>query len=42
MKMDVVQRRGRKKDFWDLHELLNRYFPWANAGTARKALPLYP
>lgn len=25
MKLDVVQRGGRKKDFWDLHELLN-YF----------------
>jgi len=25
MKMDVVQRGGRKKDFWDLHELLPRY-----------------
>lgn len=25
MKVDVVQRMGRKKDFWDLHELL-RYF----------------
>ncbi|WP_330441487.1 nucleotidyl transferase AbiEii/AbiGii toxin family protein [Flavobacterium sp. C4GT6] len=22
MKMDIVQRGGRKKDFWDLHELL--------------------
>jgi predicted nucleotidyltransferase component of viral defense system len=25
MKMDVVQRGGRKKDFWDLHELLSNY-----------------
>jgi len=25
MKIDVVQRGGRKKDFWDLHELLKRY-----------------
>ncbi|OWK98324.1 hypothetical protein AP75_06910 [Kaistella haifensis DSM 19056] len=25
MKMDVVQRGGRKKDFWDLHELLAQY-----------------
>ncbi len=25
MKMDVVQRGGRKKDFWDLHELLPKY-----------------
>ncbi len=25
MKMDVVQRVGRKKDFWDLHELLPQY-----------------
>lgn len=25
MKVDIVQRTGRKKDFWDLHELLLRY-----------------
>ncbi len=25
MKLDVVQRIGRKKDFWDLHELLSDY-----------------
>lgn len=25
MKMDVIQRGGRKKDFWDLHELLSQY-----------------
>lgn len=25
MKIDVVQRGGRKKDFWDLHELLRKY-----------------
>jgi len=25
MKFDVVQRGGRKKDFWDLHELLESY-----------------
>lgn len=25
MKIDVVQRGGRKKDFWDLHELLQAY-----------------
>jgi predicted nucleotidyltransferase component of viral defense system len=23
MKVDVVMRTGRKKDFWDLHEVLN-------------------
>jgi hypothetical protein len=23
MKIDVVQREGRKKDFWDIHELLD-------------------
>jgi hypothetical protein len=26
MKVDVIQRIGRKKDFWDLHELL-KYMP---------------
>jgi hypothetical protein len=25
MKMDIIQRGGRKKDFWDLHELLGNY-----------------
>jgi hypothetical protein len=25
MKIDIVQRKGRKKDFWDLDELLNSY-----------------
>lgn len=25
MKVDVIQRGGRKKDFWDLHEVLNKY-----------------
>ena len=25
MKVDVVSRGGRKKDFWDLHELLKEY-----------------
>jgi hypothetical protein len=25
MKIDVVQRIARKKDFWDLHELLSKY-----------------
>ena len=25
MKVDVIQRGGRKKDFWDLHELLKQY-----------------
>ncbi|MBK0383638.1 nucleotidyl transferase AbiEii/AbiGii toxin family protein [Pedobacter sp. SD-b] len=25
MKVDVVQRGGRKKDFWDLHEILENY-----------------
>ncbi|TKB99035.1 nucleotidyl transferase AbiEii/AbiGii toxin family protein [Pedobacter cryophilus] len=25
MKVDIIQRVGRKKDFWDLHEVLNEY-----------------
>lgn len=25
MKIDVIQRIGRKKDFWDIHELLERF-----------------
>ncbi len=27
MKIDIVQRVARKKDFWDLHELLTQYTP---------------
>jgi predicted nucleotidyltransferase len=27
MKIDLVQRVARKKDFWDLHELLDTYSP---------------
>ncbi|WP_285060081.1 nucleotidyl transferase AbiEii/AbiGii toxin family protein [Pedobacter ginsengisoli] len=46
MKLDVVQRGGRKKDFWDLHELLGAYsinemillhnqrFEWTHNGSA--------
>ncbi|GHT00535.1 hypothetical protein FACS189421_12650 [Bacteroidia bacterium] len=25
MKIDVIQRQGRKKDFWDIHELMSDY-----------------
>lgn len=25
MKVGVISRNGRKKDFWDLHELMERY-----------------
>lgn len=25
MKIDVIQRGGRKKDFWDLHEIMEQY-----------------
>ena len=25
MKVDIIQRIGRKKDFWDLHEVLHHY-----------------
>lgn len=25
MKIDIIQRGGRKKDFWDIHELLTKY-----------------
>lgn len=27
MKVDIVQRRARKKDFWDIHELLDTHTP---------------
>jgi hypothetical protein len=25
MKVDIIQRGGRKKDFWDIHELMTVY-----------------
>lgn len=25
MKVDAISRGGRKKDFWDLHELMEKY-----------------
>ncbi len=25
MKLDIIQRGGRKKDFWDIHELMDHY-----------------
>ena len=25
MKFDIIARGGRKKDFWDVHELLEKY-----------------
>jgi predicted nucleotidyltransferase component of viral defense system len=27
MKIDVVSRTGRKKDFWDIHELIDDFSP---------------
>jgi predicted nucleotidyltransferase component of viral defense system len=27
MKLDVINRVGRKKDFWDIHELIENYSP---------------
>jgi predicted nucleotidyltransferase component of viral defense system len=27
MKLDVINRGGRKKDFWDIHELIENYSP---------------
>jgi predicted nucleotidyltransferase component of viral defense system len=27
MKLDVISRTGRKKDFWDIHALIDRYTP---------------
>jgi predicted nucleotidyltransferase component of viral defense system len=49
MKLDIVQRGARKKDFWDIHELLDRYtpqqmiklhkerYPYTHDGTSIKA-----
>ena len=27
MKLDVINRGGRKKDFWDIHELIDKFSP---------------
>jgi hypothetical protein len=39
MKVDIVQRGARKKDFWDLHELLNRYSPTQMIGLHERRYP---
>lgn len=39
MKIDVIQRTGRKKDFWDLHELLERYSPEQMIALHRERYP---
>lgn len=39
MKIDVVQRIGRKKDFWDLHELLPQYTPSSMLALHRQRYP---
>lgn len=39
MKMDVIGRGGRKKDFWDLHELLNDFSLSAMLGLHQKRYP---
>jgi len=39
MKVDVIARQGRKKDFWDLHELLNNYSPSAMIALHQQRYP---
>jgi hypothetical protein len=39
MKIDVVQRLGRKKDFWDLHELLDHYSIWEMLDLHKRRYP---
>ncbi len=39
MKIDIVQRGARKKDFWDLHELLNEYNPTQMIALHEKLYP---
>lgn len=39
MKIDVVQRGGRKKDFWDLHALLDEYTITQMIGMHEKRYP---
>ncbi|WP_291098959.1 nucleotidyl transferase AbiEii/AbiGii toxin family protein, partial [Flavobacterium sp. UBA5153] len=40
MKLDVVLRGGRKKDFWDLHYFLNTIPPWRYDFVLSKTLSL--
>lgn len=39
MKIDIVQRGGRKKDFWDLHELIEKYSPGQMIAFHRQRYP---
>ena len=39
MKMDVISRGGRKKDFWDIHELMNEYSFDAMCALHKKRYP---
>jgi len=39
MKMDVISRGGRKKDFWDIHELLEEYTLETMISLHRKRYP---
>jgi Domain of unknown function (DUF1814). len=39
MKIDIVQRVARKKDFWDLHELLEKYSPGKMIELHKKRYP---
>lgn len=41
MKIDVVQRGGRKKDFWDLHELMDDYLPEQMLALHEQRYPYY-
>lgn len=39
MKMDVISRGGRKKDFWDVHELIEKYTPSELVALHRRRYP---
>lgn len=39
MKIDVIQRTGRKKDYWDLHELKDQYNKDEMLGFHKKRYP---
>jgi len=41
MKIDIVQRVARKKDFWDLHELLEQYTPGQMIELHKTKYPFY-
>ncbi|TAK37390.1 MAG: nucleotidyl transferase AbiEii/AbiGii toxin family protein, partial [Saprospiraceae bacterium] len=41
MKFDIISRGGRKKDFWDIHALIDLFQPEEMIGFFKKRYPFY-